>query len=171
MPVSIQELLLLFLILSFQGAKWNRVWMEIQYKSKSVFPANLIAGTGVQEKWMKNIFGGLNNAIRLLRLDNIKYLTFEWTFFWAGDPCIVDTSSSYSDDLFDVGTEYMLMKTNKFNQKLWKCSQTSKPSPSWGHSTCQSPLGLAWNNRCSWFSSPKAVKDDLWDKKCQKVIK
>ena len=33
------------ILLMFQGAKGNRVRMEIQHKSKSVLPANLITGT------------------------------------------------------------------------------------------------------------------------------
>ena len=36
-------------ILMFEGAKGNRVRMEIQHKSKSVLPANLITGTGFRE--------------------------------------------------------------------------------------------------------------------------
>ena len=37
------------ILLMFQGAKGNRVRMEIQHKSKSVLPANLIKGTGFWE--------------------------------------------------------------------------------------------------------------------------
>ena len=37
------------ILLMFQGAKGNRVRMEIQHKSKSVLPANLITDSGFQE--------------------------------------------------------------------------------------------------------------------------
>ena len=55
-------------------------------------------------------------------IDNIKYLTFGWTFFWAVGPCMLDTSSSYSDDLFDVVKKHLVGCTS-----LGNCDNILKP--------------------------------------------